>query len=89
MLDAAHVWRDRRLILFTEWDDTRRWLVERLKEGLLQRSRGRVDLERPDPRFHRVRRAWRSATESRSPSTRPSTRSRCASSSAQMPRAKA
>ena len=44
MLDAAHVWRDRRLILFTEWDDTRRWLVERLKEGLLQRSRGRVDL---------------------------------------------
>ena len=44
MLDAAHVWRNRRLILFTEWDDTRRWLVERLKEGLLQRSRGRVDL---------------------------------------------
>ena len=31
-------------LLFTEWDDTRRWLVERLKEGLLQRSRGRVDL---------------------------------------------
>jgi SNF2 family DNA or RNA helicase len=44
MLDASYVWRDRRLILFTEWDDTRRWLVERLKEGLLQRSRGRVDL---------------------------------------------
>ena len=37
-------WRDRRLLLFTEWDDTRRWLVERLKEGLLQRSRGRADL---------------------------------------------
>ena len=44
MLDASHAWRDRRLLLFTEWDDTRRWLVERLKEGLLQRSRGRVDL---------------------------------------------
>ena len=45
MLDAAYAWRDRRLILFTEWDDTRRWLVERLKEGLLQRSIGRVDLD--------------------------------------------
>ena len=45
MLDAAHAWRDRRLILFTEWDDTRRWLVDRLKEGLLQRSGGRVDLD--------------------------------------------
>ena len=45
MLDAAHGWRERRLILFTEWDDTRRWLVERLKEGLLQRSAGRVELE--------------------------------------------
>ncbi len=44
MLDASHAWRDRRLLLFTEWDDTRRWLVERLKEGLLQRSRNRVDL---------------------------------------------
>ena len=44
MLDASHAWRDRRLLLFTEWDDTRRWLVERLKEGLLQRCRGHVDL---------------------------------------------
>ena len=44
MLDASHAWRDRQLLLFTEWDDTRRWLVERLKEGLLQRSRNRVDL---------------------------------------------
>ncbi len=44
LLDASYIWRDRRLILFTEWDDTRRWLVERLKEGLLQRSRGSVDL---------------------------------------------
>ena len=54
MLDASHGWRDRRLILFTEWDDTRRWLVERLKEGLLQRSRGRVGPERADPRLHRT-----------------------------------
>lgn len=45
MLDSACAWRDRRLILFTEWDDTRRWLFERLKEGLLQRSGGRIDLE--------------------------------------------
>ncbi len=44
MLDAEHRWRDRRLILFTEWDDTRRWLVERLREVLLQRSSSRVDL---------------------------------------------
>jgi ERCC4-related helicase len=45
MLDDSYAWRDRRLILFTEWEDTRRWLVERLKEGLLQRSIGRIDLE--------------------------------------------
>lgn len=45
MLDSDYAWRDRRLILFTEWEDTRRWLVERLKEGLLQRSIGRVDLD--------------------------------------------
>jgi ERCC4-related helicase len=45
MLDSDYCWHDRRLILFTEWEDTRRWLVERLKEGLLQRSIGRVDLD--------------------------------------------
>jgi hypothetical protein len=45
MLNSSYVWGNRRLILFTEWDDTRRWLVERLKEGLLQRSRGRVHLD--------------------------------------------
>ncbi|WP_442755896.1 DISARM system SNF2-like helicase DrmD [Methylocystis sp. JAN1] len=45
MLDAAWGWRDRRLILFTEWDDTRRWLVTRLEEGLLERSRGKADLK--------------------------------------------
>lgn len=45
MLDDCYAWQDRRLILFTEWEDTRRWLVERLNEGLLQRSLGRIDLE--------------------------------------------
>ncbi|TGP86583.1 ATP-dependent helicase [Mesorhizobium sp. M2D.F.Ca.ET.223.01.1.1] len=44
MLDDKHEWKDRRLILFTEWDDTRRWVVERLEEGLSERSRGRIDL---------------------------------------------
>ncbi|WP_413990552.1 DISARM system SNF2-like helicase DrmD [Labrys okinawensis] len=44
MLDGKHAWKDRRLILFTEWDDTRRWVVERLEEGLLQRTKGRADL---------------------------------------------
>lgn len=38
-------WQDRRLILFTEWDDTRRWVVERLEEGLLERTKGRLDLQ--------------------------------------------
>ncbi len=46
MLDPSFAWRERRLILFTEWEDTRRWLVDRLKEGLLQRSDGKIDLEK-------------------------------------------
>ncbi|MGT2503858.1 DISARM system SNF2-like helicase DrmD [Bradyrhizobium guangxiense] len=45
MLNDRHAWQERRLILFTEWEDTRRWLVERLKEGLVQRSNNRIDLE--------------------------------------------
>lgn len=45
MLDGRTAWRNRRLLLFTEWEDTRRWLVERLKEGLAQRSGGRLDLD--------------------------------------------
>ncbi|WP_419694411.1 DISARM system SNF2-like helicase DrmD [Mesorhizobium muleiense] len=44
MLDEKHAWKDRRLILFTEWDDTRRWVVERLEVGLSERCRGRIDL---------------------------------------------
>lgn len=44
MLDEKHAWKNRRLILFTEWDDTRRWVVERIEEGLIQRTKGRVDL---------------------------------------------
>jgi superfamily II DNA or RNA helicase len=45
MLEGRSCWKNRRLILFTEWEDTRRWLVDRLKEGLLQRSGGRLDLD--------------------------------------------
>jgi superfamily II DNA or RNA helicase len=33
MVPAGH-WNDRRLILFTEWEDTRRWLQRRLLEAL-------------------------------------------------------
>ena len=32
MLEGS-AWRDRRLIIFTEWEDTRRWLVRCLEEG--------------------------------------------------------
>lgn len=45
MLTPDFEWRKRRLILFTEWDDTRRWLVDRLKEGLLSLSDGKIDLD--------------------------------------------
>ena len=79
MLDpGVRAWRERRLILFTEWDDTRRWLVERLKEGLLRRSKGRLDLDGRILVFT-GRPASKSATGSRSPSTRLSIASPCAS----------
>ena len=45
MLDTRHHWQDRRLIIFTEWDDTRRWLVEQLKGELEQLGGGKVDLD--------------------------------------------
>lgn len=45
LLDDRHQWQDRRLIIFTEWDDTRRWLVEQLREGLEELSNGKIDLE--------------------------------------------
>jgi superfamily II DNA or RNA helicase len=32
-------WNDRRLILFTEWEDTRRWLERRLREALAETNR--------------------------------------------------
>ena len=32
-------WNDRRLIIFTEWEDTRRWLERRLKEALSETDR--------------------------------------------------
>lgn len=44
MLDSRHQWQDRRLIIFTEWDDTRRWLVEQLK-GELEQLGGKIDLD--------------------------------------------
>lgn len=37
-------WNDRRLIIFTEWEDTRRWLEKRLGEGL-------ADTDRADARI--------------------------------------
>jgi superfamily II DNA or RNA helicase len=33
---AGNSWNDRRLIVFTEWEDTRRWLERRLKEALAE-----------------------------------------------------
>lgn len=45
MLDSRNQWQDRRLIIFTEWDDTRRWLVEQLRGELEQLSGGKVDLD--------------------------------------------
>lgn len=32
-------WNERRLIIFTEWEDTRRWLERRLKEALAETDR--------------------------------------------------
>jgi ERCC4-related helicase len=37
MLDGRD-WQRRRLIIFTEWEDTRRWLVDALKSGLSTRG---------------------------------------------------
>ena len=39
-------WRDRRLIVFTEYEDTRRWLEKRLREAIA--TTGRAD-ERISP----------------------------------------
>jgi ERCC4-related helicase len=38
MLSGA-TWNDRRLIIFTEWEDTRRWLERRLREALAHTDR--------------------------------------------------
>ncbi len=38
MLDGQH-WNRRRLIIFTEWEDTRRWLERRLREALADTDR--------------------------------------------------
>jgi superfamily II DNA/RNA helicase len=37
-------WNDRRLIIFTEWEDTRRWLERRLREAI-------ADTDRADERI--------------------------------------
>ena len=36
---SGHNWNDRRLIIFTEWEDTRRWLERRLREALAETDR--------------------------------------------------
>ena len=35
---GSFVWNERRLIIFTEWEDTRLWLERRLKEALAIRT---------------------------------------------------
>jgi SNF2 family DNA or RNA helicase len=40
MLDANEQWNDRRLLIFTEWEDTRLWLERRLREELPETDRG-------------------------------------------------
>jgi Helicase conserved C-terminal domain/SNF2-related domain len=40
MLDGARSWNVRRLIVFTEWEDTRLWLERRLKEEFGDTERG-------------------------------------------------
>ena len=36
---SGTTWNDRRLIIFTEWEDTRRWLEKRLREALADTDR--------------------------------------------------
>ena len=36
---SGSTWNDRRLIIFTEWEDTRRWLERRLREALADTDR--------------------------------------------------
>jgi SNF2 family DNA or RNA helicase len=36
---SGKIWNDRRLIIFTEWEDTRRWLERRLREALADTDR--------------------------------------------------
>ena len=52
LLDRAARWNDRRLIIFTEWEDTRRWLERRLKEAI-------DDTDRADERIARLHRHHR------------------------------
>ena len=41
---SGTAWNERRLIIFTEWEDTRRWLERRLREAL-------ADTDRADERI--------------------------------------
>jgi hypothetical protein len=41
---SGPTWNERRLIIFTEWEDTRRWLERRLREAL-------AETDRPDERI--------------------------------------
>lgn len=68
MLDGRD-WQSRRLIIFTEWEDTRRWLVDALKSGLSARGvddAGRIAVftgqTTPDAR-DRIKRAFNAPFE--------------------------
>lgn len=68
MLDGRD-WQRRRLIIFTEWEDTRRWLVDALKSGLSARGvddAGRIAVftgqTTPDAR-DRIKRAFNAPFE--------------------------
>lgn len=40
MMSAHGKWNERRLIIFTEWEDTRLWLEKRLREAIADTDRG-------------------------------------------------
>lgn len=60
-MQAGGVWNERRLIVFTEWEDTRRWLERRLKAvlGEDQRIASYTGSTSPDER-ERLKRAFNS-----------------------------
>jgi hypothetical protein len=48
MFEAPGRWNERRLIVFTQWEDTRIWLERRLKEAFAETDRGEERM-RPSP----------------------------------------